>query len=444
MELIDYDDRESCNWQYVVVEVDESAGLTATSCRRATGGERLARRYFFLAATAWSPTARCSRTPPSGSRDRAPGPARTSVPTGTSMTTDAVTTVAGLVERAMRDALAGARGARRRLTMWVSVLMTSFEHERYIARALDGVLAQRGVDFELLVGDDASTDRTRRDRGVRPRASRLDPHLPPGAQPRQRGQGDLRRADRDGARRLPPRARRRRLLDRSRQAAPPGRLPRRAPRVLDSFHNVLCAYEGEARADEPYNGPDQPAEVEVAALLDRCVVASCSPMFRPETIPPLPPWYFDLPRGDWSLYFLAAEHGALRYLPDVMGVYRIHNAGMYSRLSRLEALERRTEFYAARGGARVRGSPPPQARRDLGQAVARAQPARAAPAALARAARVSPLSVPRVLRDRRRDRAGTSRSGLRSLRLAAEALVDVGQVHFASSPAAAGWRQSGA
>ena len=29
-----------------------------------------------------------------------------------------------------------------------------------------------------------------------------------------------------------------------------------------------------------------PAEVEVAALLDRCVVASCSPMFRPETISP--------------------------------------------------------------------------------------------------------------------------------------------------------------
>ena len=45
--------------------------------------------------------------------------------------------------------------------MQVSVLMTSFQHERYIARAIDGVLEQCGVEFELLVGDDASTDRTR-------------------------------------------------------------------------------------------------------------------------------------------------------------------------------------------------------------------------------------------------------------------------------------------
>src|SRR3954465_15851673 len=45
--------------------------------------------------------------------------------------------------------------------MRVSVLLTSYEHERYIAEALDGVLAQEGVAFELLVGDDASTDGTR-------------------------------------------------------------------------------------------------------------------------------------------------------------------------------------------------------------------------------------------------------------------------------------------
>lgn len=46
--------------------------------------------------------------------------------------------------------------------MQVSVLMTSFQHERYIARAIDGVLEQGGdVQFELLVGDDASTDGTR-------------------------------------------------------------------------------------------------------------------------------------------------------------------------------------------------------------------------------------------------------------------------------------------
>lgn len=43
----------------------------------------------------------------------------------------------------------------------VSVLMTAFNHEKYIAMAIDSVLAQQ-VDFryEILIGDDASTDKT--------------------------------------------------------------------------------------------------------------------------------------------------------------------------------------------------------------------------------------------------------------------------------------------
>jgi glycosyltransferase involved in cell wall biosynthesis len=44
----------------------------------------------------------------------------------------------------------------------VTVVVTTFQHERYIAQALDSVLEQTGeVSFELLVGDDGSTDGTR-------------------------------------------------------------------------------------------------------------------------------------------------------------------------------------------------------------------------------------------------------------------------------------------
>jgi glycosyltransferase involved in cell wall biosynthesis len=46
-------------------------------------------------------------------------------------------------------------------TPLVSVLMTSYNHERYIGRAIDSLLAQRSTDWELIVCDDASTDRTR-------------------------------------------------------------------------------------------------------------------------------------------------------------------------------------------------------------------------------------------------------------------------------------------
>lgn len=45
----------------------------------------------------------------------------------------------------------------------VSVFMTTYNHGRFIAQALDGILMQE-VDFsyEIVIGEDKSTDRTRR------------------------------------------------------------------------------------------------------------------------------------------------------------------------------------------------------------------------------------------------------------------------------------------
>lgn len=106
VELIGYDDRESCNWQYVVVEVDESAGLTRDELQAVLWAENvLARRYFFPGCHRMEPY----RTLFPDAAERLPETERLvqrvlALPTGTSMTTDAVTTVAGLVERAMRDA----------------------------------------------------------------------------------------------------------------------------------------------------------------------------------------------------------------------------------------------------------------------------------------------------------------------------------------------------
>ncbi|MGZ4848872.1 MAG: glycosyltransferase family 2 protein, partial [Halobacteriota archaeon] len=42
----------------------------------------------------------------------------------------------------------------------VSVLMKSYNHERFIAEAIESVLRQSFDDFELLIVDDASTDRS--------------------------------------------------------------------------------------------------------------------------------------------------------------------------------------------------------------------------------------------------------------------------------------------
>jgi glycosyltransferase involved in cell wall biosynthesis len=229
----------------------------------------------------------------------------------------------------------------------VSVLVRSFQHERYIARALDGVLEQAGdVELEVVVGDDASTDGTR---AVIAEYARAHPELIRTFLPeRNLGQGGKTIfAAMLGIARGEYVA----VLDGDDYWTSPQKLRRQVNYMEEHrecamcFHDVLCVYENQDRPAERYSGAGQPADVDLVALLDRCVVAACAPLFRRASIVPLPAWYFQLPWGDWPLYFLAARHGALRYIPEVMGVYRLHEAGMYSGLTRARALEHRTAFY---------------------------------------------------------------------------------------------------
>jgi dTDP-4-amino-4,6-dideoxygalactose transaminase len=106
VELLGYDSAESCNWQYVVIEVDESAGLSRDELQAVLWAENvLARRYFFPGCHRMEPY----RTLFPDVAERLPETERLVqrvlvLPTGTSMSADAVSAVAGLVARAMRDA----------------------------------------------------------------------------------------------------------------------------------------------------------------------------------------------------------------------------------------------------------------------------------------------------------------------------------------------------
>jgi glycosyltransferase involved in cell wall biosynthesis len=228
----------------------------------------------------------------------------------------------------------------------VSVLITAYEHERYIARALEGALEQRGVAFELLVGDDASTDRTR---DVIDGYARANPDLVRRYFPeRNLGHGGsaLFAA-------LLARARGEYVagLDGDDFWTSPDKLQRQVAhmdehtRCAMCFHDVLCRYEDGSRPDARFTGSLPVSHVDVPRLLDGVQIGSCAPLFRREAIHPLPEWYLDLPWGDAPLYVLAAGRGRIDYLPEVMGVYRIHGGGMYRGLPRLRVLELQTSYY---------------------------------------------------------------------------------------------------
>ena len=54
----------------------------------------------------------------------------------------------------------GVETEQRELPPVVSVLMASYNHEKYVEAAVRSVLSQQGVAFELIVIDDGSTDRS--------------------------------------------------------------------------------------------------------------------------------------------------------------------------------------------------------------------------------------------------------------------------------------------
>src|SRR5207248_10087286 len=49
--------------------------------------------------------------------------------------------------------------------------------------------------------------------------------------------------------------------------------------------------------------------------------------------------------GDWPLYILCAQHGKIGYIDEMLGVYRIHTEGLWSRLDAIQKLEGLIAFY---------------------------------------------------------------------------------------------------
>lgn len=105
VDLIDYDDAEVCNRNYVVIEVDESAALSRDELQRLLWAENvLARRYFFPGCHLAEPYR--SLLPDAGLQlPEAERLARRllALPTGTAVEPATIVVVAELIRRAMAD-----------------------------------------------------------------------------------------------------------------------------------------------------------------------------------------------------------------------------------------------------------------------------------------------------------------------------------------------------
>jgi len=230
--------------------------------------------------------------------------------------------------------------------MKITVLVMTYNHERFIGQALESALMQKtNFDYEILISEDCSTDRTREiviefqkahPEKVRLLLSEKNIHsneiVVRGIRA-ARGQYIA-------------------LLDGDDYWTSPHKLQRQAD-FLDShpecslcFHNAKIFHEGDAREGRNWT----PAgHKEISTLEDIWMgnfIATCSTMFRRGLIREIPEWYNDFfPITDWPLHILNAEHGKIGYVDEVMGVYRYHPGGLYSPFSETKKQEETLKFY---------------------------------------------------------------------------------------------------
>ena len=239
----------------------------------------------------------------------------------------------------------------------VSVLMIAYNVERYIAQAVDSVLSQQlDFEYELVVGEDCSTDRTR-DILV---------------EYQERHPGRIRVLAREHNLGMNKnfvstleacRGAYIALLDSDDYWLSPVKLQRQVtmlrddPRLAMAFHNTLVVYDDDQTEAHPFHVP-RPRKVHERTIparestLDDLITGNFlqtgSVVFRSGACRELRQWIAHFPTFDWPLHLLNARHGSIGYINEVLGVYRVRRDGVWSmNMSRYDRIEDVAKFLEA-------------------------------------------------------------------------------------------------
>lgn len=230
----------------------------------------------------------------------------------------------------------------------LSVLMITYNHEKFIAQAIESVLMQRvSFPIELVIGEDRSPDGTRAivERYARQHPDLIRPLL------REANVGAVRNfAETFDACRGEYVA----MLEGDDYWTYPHKLQKQVeflqahPASSASFHDALLITDetGETRR---YCDPKPSSLVSVENLLSWNCVPTCSLVYRREYVAVRPPSLSRLSMQDWPINLLLAQRGDLGYIDEPWSAYRIHAGGMWSAMSEATRWKNILQLYQAIG-----------------------------------------------------------------------------------------------
>lgn len=214
----------------------------------------------------------------------------------------------------------------------VSVNIITFNHAEYIAKALDSVLTQRAsFDYEIVVGDDCSSDGTREiiEEFHRAWPGKIRPLL------RQKNVGMMRNFAETMEQCTGEYIA---ILEGDDYWTIPIKLQSQADYLDNHPECALCHHRV-----EHIESPTGKTIREFPPLRYRTVQANgrdlamynyiqtCSVMFRRKWLPQLDAQFLELKLGDWPIFALLSQHGTIGYLDQTMAHYRVHGTNTWNK-----------------------------------------------------------------------------------------------------------------
>jgi glycosyltransferase involved in cell wall biosynthesis len=231
----------------------------------------------------------------------------------------------------------------------LSVRLMVFNHESYIREAMEGILKQKTTfPIEVVIGDDFSTDNSLAI--IREYKNTTYIHF----KILERKIGDDYWQNRQKIGRLHNfyniiencTGKYIALLDGDDFWTDPFKLQKQVDFLENNddfsicFHNMKIANESDPSTLEFTNTNNQES---VSSILNLAAkgnfIYTASAVFRKSTAA-FPEWLIHLPIGDYPLHLYNAQFGKIKYMDQVMGVYRVHDSGAWGVFSKEKLYDR--------------------------------------------------------------------------------------------------------
>jgi glycosyltransferase involved in cell wall biosynthesis len=222
-------------------------------------------------------------------------------------------------------------------TAFISICMITYNHEKYIAEAIEGVLSQESnFSFELIISNDASTDNT--DGIINEIIS-------------NHSKGNLiKYFNHEGNLGMMPnfifalnkcKGKYVAICEGDDYWTDPNKLQKQV-NYLEAhedysicFHRVYELKDDKKPVLSNLNSSKKEKTYTVQDLARYNFIHTPSVVFRNGFITAFPEWFKESPVGDYVLHMLNARHGKIKYLPEAMAVYRLHTYGTWSTQSQV-------------------------------------------------------------------------------------------------------------